>query len=63
MRNLLKLVLSLFAMFLFADMFLYYLDCDITNMLPHHNHMKIIALCLSLLSLYLMSQERKAGKK
>ena len=63
MRNLLKLVLSVFAMFLFADMFLYYLDCDITNVLPKHNHMKIIALCLSLLSLYLMIQERKAGKK
>lgn len=63
MKSLIYFILLISAMYLFADTFLYYLDCDIMNVLPEHNHLKTVALCITVLALYLMSDDNKGGQK
>lgn len=63
MKSLIQVVVSLFALYLFVDTFLYYLDCDILNVLPEHDTMKLTALSLAVLSLYLMcDSDNKKGE-
>ena len=57
MKTLLQIVLSLFALYLAGDLFLYYLDCDILNVAPKDDIMKLISLTLTILSLYLLSKK------
>ena len=63
MKNLLFIVLLLSASYLFIDTFLYYLDCDIMNVLPEHDHIKTVALCFTILALYLVCDDEKGGRK
>lgn len=53
-KNVITVLVMLSAMYLFSDVFLYYLDHDLKNVLPEHDSTKLLALSLSIVSLYLI---------
>lgn len=53
-RNIVTILVMLSTIYLFSDVFLYYLDCDLKNVLPEHDSTKLLALSLSIVSLYLI---------
>lgn len=53
-KNLITFLVILSAIYLFSDVFLYYLDCDLKNVLPEHDSIKLLSLSLSIVSLYLI---------
>nr|DAW75121.1 MAG TPA: hypothetical protein [Bacteriophage sp.] len=53
-KNVITVLVMLSAIYLFSDVFLYYLDCDLENVLPEHDSTKLLALSLSIVSLYLI---------
>lgn len=53
-KNIITFLVILSAIYLFSDVFLYYLDCDLKNVLPEHDSIKLLALSLSIVSLYLI---------
>lgn len=53
-RNIVTILVMLSTLYLFSDVFLYYLDCDLQNVLPEHDSSKLLALSLSIVSLYLL---------
>lgn len=54
MKNIISILVFLSAIYLFSDIFLYYLDCDLKNVLPEHDSTKLLALALSIVSIYLI---------
>lgn len=61
MKALINVALAILVIYLFFDLVLYYLDCDILNITPKDDIYKILTLVLSCSTLYYMN-ERKAGK-
>lgn len=53
-KNIITFLVILSTIYLFSDVFLYYLDCDLKNVLPEHDSIKLLALTLSIVSLYLI---------
>lgn len=53
-KNIITFLVILSATYLFSDVSLYYLDCDLKNVLPEHDSTKLLALSLSIVSLYLI---------
>lgn len=53
-KNIVTILVMLSTIYLFSDVFLYYLDCDLQNVLPEHDSSKLLALSLSIVSLYLL---------
>lgn len=55
MKALINVALAILVIYLFFDIVLYYLDCDILNIAPKDDIYKILTLVLSCSTLYYMN--------